>query len=286
MARFSTLALAAAAPLAAATTYELKMRDGVTLHTDVDESIFVGGKKVPAVLERSPYGDTQEELIALVFAEVLGYVGVRQDMRGTGQSGGNFTLWHDSRNDAYDTMAWLIQQPWSNGQVVRDGERRKGRAGPFWASLARDHPDLLLPQSTLLRAVHDGRVGGRDRRVRAGAQPAPRPARHGQRVRHRRRLQHVLPGRRVPPGPDRGLAAQHRVDAVRRRGRRRARAGAAGRRLVELRQRLHVVPERGVADHPLGRCVDRGQRRKPRVCGAEHGRGGRRSVWRAPRCGV
>ena len=30
---FAVAALAAAAPLAAATTYELKMRDGVTLHT-------------------------------------------------------------------------------------------------------------------------------------------------------------------------------------------------------------------------------------------------------------
>jgi hypothetical protein len=38
------------------------------------------------VFERSPYGHAAEELIALVFAELLGYVGIRQDMRGTGVS--------------------------------------------------------------------------------------------------------------------------------------------------------------------------------------------------------
>jgi uncharacterized protein len=130
--RKSRVAVAAlAAAVATATTYELKMRDGVTLHTDVDESIFVGGKRVPAVLERSPYGDTAEELIALVFAEVLGYVGIRQDFRGTGQSAGNFTMWHDSRDDAYDTISWIIQQPWSNGQVV-SGAGASGRQARLW----------------------------------------------------------------------------------------------------------------------------------------------------------
>ena len=38
------------------------------------------------MFERSPYGHAAEELIALVFAELLGYVGIRQDMRGTGVS--------------------------------------------------------------------------------------------------------------------------------------------------------------------------------------------------------
>lgn len=120
----SLLALVAAARGAA---YEVRMRDGVTLHTDVDEPPFTpAGKRLPAVLERSPYGDTAEELIALVLAELLGYVGVRQDMRGTHQSNGSFAIWHDSAPDAYDTLAWITAQPWSNGDVFTAGVSADG----------------------------------------------------------------------------------------------------------------------------------------------------------------
>lgn len=105
-----------------ATDYMVPMRDGVKLHTVVDEPpFFPADKKVPAVLERSPYGDNQEELIALVAAEALGYVAVRQDFRGTGQSEGTFGLWHDSHLDAYDTIEWILQQPWNNGEVFTTG---------------------------------------------------------------------------------------------------------------------------------------------------------------------
>ena len=64
--------------------------------------------------------------------------GVRQDMRGTKKSQGNFTIWHDSASDDFDTMQWWIdrfflflltkpstvsllrrlsKQPWANTKV-------------------------------------------------------------------------------------------------------------------------------------------------------------------------
>ena len=91
------------------------MRDGVKLHTCVDYpplALFT----YATVLERSPYGADKEELIATVFAEALRYVAVRQDFRGTKQSEGNFTVWHDA-NDAYDTIEWITKQDWSDGNV-------------------------------------------------------------------------------------------------------------------------------------------------------------------------
>lgn len=100
---------------------DIPMRDGVKLHTVIDQPVFPKAAKIPAVMERSPYGDAQEELIALVFAEVLGYASVRQDQRGTGGSEGNFSTWHDAKNDAFDTMAYLVQQGWSNGEVFTTG---------------------------------------------------------------------------------------------------------------------------------------------------------------------
>jgi len=67
------LSLAASAACALADTYEVTMRDGVTLHTEVDLPPFHPAiKPITAVLERSPYGVNAEELIADVFGETLG----------------------------------------------------------------------------------------------------------------------------------------------------------------------------------------------------------------------
>ena len=106
----------------ASETILLEMRDGIRLHTDVDfPPFYPADKRGPAVFERSPYGENAEELIALVFAELLGYVGIRQDMRGTGRSEGTFGIWHDSVNDTFDTLEWVTNQTWSNGEVFVTG---------------------------------------------------------------------------------------------------------------------------------------------------------------------
>lgn len=108
----------------------LTMRDGVQLFTDVDKPLFPKAAKIPAIMERSPYGVDGIETVALVLAELLGYVSVRQDFRGTEQSNGNFTIWHDNTgvpiNDAYDTAQWITQQTWSNGQVFTTGASADG----------------------------------------------------------------------------------------------------------------------------------------------------------------
>ena len=108
--------------VAVAVDVEIPMRDGLTLHTDIDfPPFFPANKKSPAILERSPYGQNKEELIALVFSELLGYVSLRQDMRGTGLSGGDFGIWHDSANDTFDTLSYIGNQSWTNGEVFLTG---------------------------------------------------------------------------------------------------------------------------------------------------------------------
>jgi len=122
MASSYVLALGLLASRAAANNIMLKMRDGVALNTNFDlPPFFPAGKRTAAVLERSPYGADAEELIADIFGETLGYVSVRQDIRGTGKSGGEFMIWHDAQADAYDTISWIVQQPWSNGVVFTTG---------------------------------------------------------------------------------------------------------------------------------------------------------------------
>lgn len=106
--------------IASAVTVEIPMRDGVTLHTQLDFPPFPA-TKLAAIMERSPYGQNKEELISLVLGELLGYVALRQDQRGTGGSGGTFSVWHDSCNDTYDTLDWITNQTWSNGHVFTTG---------------------------------------------------------------------------------------------------------------------------------------------------------------------
>lgn len=124
-----------------ADTYEIAMSDGTLLHTEVDLPPFHDPtKKITAVLERSPYGANAEELIADIFGEVLGYASVRQDFRGTKQSGGEFEIWHDSAGDAYDTIEWITKQPWSNGIVFTTGA--SADAIDELAQLPSPHPSL------------------------------------------------------------------------------------------------------------------------------------------------
>lgn len=49
-------------------------------------------------------------------------------MRGTGWSQGNFSFWRSSANDSYDTMDWISQQSWSNGNVLTVGASADGLA--------------------------------------------------------------------------------------------------------------------------------------------------------------
>ena len=85
------------------------MRDGTLLSTVV----YIPGRnttgKFPAVIDRSPYGHVATELLALLFCP-LGFVAVMQDMRGSGDSEGEFAFWRTDGPDTFDTLAWIEQQ--------------------------------------------------------------------------------------------------------------------------------------------------------------------------------
>ena len=103
------------------------MRDGVKLHTNV-LSKTSRSDRVPTIIDRSPYGGQGTELIADIYSALGDFVAIGQDMRGTCKSEGNFTMWRSDGEDSYDTMAWIAQQPWSNGQVVRWAESLESRS--------------------------------------------------------------------------------------------------------------------------------------------------------------
>jgi putative CocE/NonD family hydrolase len=133
VARFAPTGQApAAAPEFTATQVMIPMRDGVKLNT----VIFTPKKAVPPLpflLMRTPYGvlESPRPLMSEPYEELVteGYIFVFQDIRGRYKSEGTFVMQRpprdrrdpraiDESTDAYDTVAWLLQNvPGHNGRV-------------------------------------------------------------------------------------------------------------------------------------------------------------------------
>jgi putative CocE/NonD family hydrolase len=112
------------------------MRDGIELATD---TWIPSGPPAPALLVRLPYGKDLPALLAYglvpnVFALVeAGYAVVYQDCRGTFRSGGEFVPMLNEPNDGADTIAWLLEQPWCDGNIGTYGPSYLGFVQ--WASV-------------------------------------------------------------------------------------------------------------------------------------------------------
>ncbi|WCM91953.1 CocE/NonD family hydrolase [Acidovorax sp. NCPPB 2350] len=111
----------------------VRMRDGVRLATDVHlPAGYRPGRDapLPVILERTPYdksGISRAEQIgdrlgvprpdvARYFVE-HGFAVVYQDCRGRYGSEGHFTKYLAEGPDGFDTLAWVLAQPWCNGKV-------------------------------------------------------------------------------------------------------------------------------------------------------------------------
>jgi putative CocE/NonD family hydrolase len=104
-------------------------RDGVLLATDIYRPDGAGPFAV--LLERTPYDKSapsrSERTAGLAtprsrteFAAYFvkhGYAVAYQDCRGRYRSGGKFTKYLSEAEDGYDTLAWLVRQPWCNGRI-------------------------------------------------------------------------------------------------------------------------------------------------------------------------
>ncbi|MBV9725610.1 MAG: CocE/NonD family hydrolase [Gammaproteobacteria bacterium] len=101
----------------------IPMPDGValaaTLYMPAD---LRPGEQVPALLEYLPYrkDDDEPDHATHAYFARHGYVGVRVDIRGFGNSGGAPPAREYSAQEQADgeqVIAWLARQPWSNGNV-------------------------------------------------------------------------------------------------------------------------------------------------------------------------
>lgn len=94
--------------------YEVPMRDGVRLHTQVILPKGVG--PWPVIILRNPYNVMN---VFTLFCEVFaryGYACVHQDVRGRMASEGSWSPLVHEREDGLDTFSWLREQPFQNGR--------------------------------------------------------------------------------------------------------------------------------------------------------------------------
>jgi putative CocE/NonD family hydrolase len=104
-------------------TVMVAMRDGVKLATDVYRPARHGAAvegKFPVLVTRSPYNKNGERTRGEQFAR-HGYVFVAQDVRGRYASEGRLSPLLQEGEDGYDTIAWAVAQPWSNGKAGTTG---------------------------------------------------------------------------------------------------------------------------------------------------------------------
>jgi putative CocE/NonD family hydrolase len=119
-------------------TFQAEARDGVSLAADLYLPAGEAGP-LPAVLVRTCYGKSRDREAYYPFVQ-RGYALVIQDVRGRGQSGGDFIPFYAETDDGDDTLNWIAAQPWSNGKIGMIGASYLGMVQ--WAAAASGNPHL------------------------------------------------------------------------------------------------------------------------------------------------
>ncbi len=123
------------------------MRDGATLFADVYRPAGIG--PYPTVLTRTPYDKATRGPSPLpVRLASAGYAVVVQDTRGRYASEGAFVPFVHERDDGFDTLEWLVAQPWCDGKVGMYGGSYVGLTQ--WQAAMSGHPALraIVPNVT------------------------------------------------------------------------------------------------------------------------------------------
>ncbi len=117
---------------------KIPMRDDVNL----DGTIFRPKemqKPLPVILSFTPYIASRFSSRALYFAR-RGYVVAAVDVRGRGNSEGEYKPFVNEGRDGYDVVEWLASQSWSNGKVAMIGGSYTG--WDQWSAIKEFPPHL------------------------------------------------------------------------------------------------------------------------------------------------
>jgi predicted acyl esterase len=109
---------------------ELRLSDGETLRADVWRPAKPG--RYPTLLIREPYGKRNAENVTYAHPSWYaqqGFAVVAQDVRGRGESGGEFVPFGTEAEDGEATVVWVAEQPFcdcdgAQGDGAGTDERR------------------------------------------------------------------------------------------------------------------------------------------------------------------
>ena len=115
------------------------MRDGVELSADVYRPDAAG--RFPVIINRTPYTKANAALLNIgKYFVSHGYVFVAMDVRGRGDSDGQFAPYVNDGQDGYDAIEWCAAQEWSTGKVGTLGGSYNGRIQ--WLAAVKQPPHL------------------------------------------------------------------------------------------------------------------------------------------------
>lgn len=134
------------------------MPDGVSLATDLYWPKNDG--RYPTILVRTPYGRSNP-LTDISFQRLAerGYNVVSQDCRGRFDSEGLFEPYIHEAEDGRATVEWIVEQPWSDGQVAMWGRSYVGYVQWAAASTGTPHLKALVPCVTMAHLGYDPDAG-------------------------------------------------------------------------------------------------------------------------------
>lgn len=119
-------------------TFMVEMRDKIKLATDVWLPRGIEGP-VPVILVRTPYGKSMYSGFYTNFIQ-RGYGIVIQDTRGRQDSEGEWIPMAYEMEDGDDTLNWIAEQPWCDGNIGMIGASYGGFVQ--WAAAASGNPHL------------------------------------------------------------------------------------------------------------------------------------------------
>lgn len=124
------------------------MRDGVRLATDIYRPEGAGDR-LPVILMRTPYNKATYggATAPAAFFAGQGYAVVTQDVRGQYGSQGFYRVQLADARDGYDTIDWIVKQPWATASVGTYGCSYLGEVQYLLS--AHRHPALkaMIPQA-------------------------------------------------------------------------------------------------------------------------------------------
>lgn len=133
-----------AVPVKVEYNYPIPMRDGTILRANVFRPEKDG--KFPVLLNRIPYC---KEILQGIFDPIEAakndYVVVLQDVRGRFASEGDFYPFDNEISDGYDTVEFLANAPWSNGNIGMFGTSYEGYTQWFAAASHPPHLKTITP---------------------------------------------------------------------------------------------------------------------------------------------